>query len=51
MLAEIFMVRLEAALRNADGRTSPSRDTRFIPVALAVDTRTDLTLPVKNGRP
>ena len=51
MLAEIFMLRLEAALRNADGQTSPSSDTRFVPAALAVDTRNDLKPSLKKGRP
>ena len=44
MLAEIFMLRLEAVLRNADGQVRPSSDTRFIPVALAANTRSDLKL-------
>lgn len=44
MLAEIFMLRLEAALRSADGQTSPSSDTRFVPVTVAVHGRSDLKL-------
>ena len=44
MLAEIFILRLEAALRNAAGQTSPSSDTRFVPIALAINTRNDLKL-------
>jgi hypothetical protein len=44
MLAEIFMLRLEAALRNADGQMSPSSDTRFVPVAAAIGSRRDLKL-------
>lgn len=51
MLAEIFMLRLEAALRNADGHTSPSGDTRFVPVAIALNSRSDLKLsPTAKGR-
>jgi len=51
MLAEIFMLRLEAALRNADGPVSPSSDTRFVPVAIAVSSRRDLKLaPSSKGR-
>jgi hypothetical protein len=50
MLAEIFMLRLEAALRNADGQASAS-DTRFVPVMLAVTTRNDVKLmPAPRGR-
>jgi hypothetical protein len=41
MLAEVFILRLEAALRNADGQTSPSSDARFVPLALSVNTRND----------
>jgi hypothetical protein len=44
MLAEIFMLRLEAVLRNADRQASPSSDTRFVPVAIAVNSRSDLKL-------
>jgi hypothetical protein len=44
MLAEIFMLQLEAALRNADRPTTPSSDMRFTPVALAISTRNDLKL-------
>lgn len=44
MLAEIFMLRLETALRNADGQSSVSSDTRFVPVALAVNSRNDMKL-------
>jgi len=51
MLAEIFMLRLEATLRNANGQTSPSSDTRFTPIALAVNTRNDLKLlPIPKSR-
>jgi hypothetical protein len=51
MLAEIFMLRLEAALRNADGQISPSSDTRFVPVAIAVISRSNLKLsPTSQGR-
>lgn len=51
MLAEIFMLRLEAALRNADGQTSPNSDTRFVPVAFAAHGRSDLKLsPTLKGR-
>ena len=42
MLAEIFMLRLEAALRNADGQANPSSDTRFVPVAIAANSHSDL---------
>jgi hypothetical protein len=41
---------VEAALRNADGRTSPSSDARFVPVALAVITRNDLNLATPKSR-
>jgi hypothetical protein len=52
MLAEIFMLRLEAALRNAHGQASPSSDARFIPIALALNTRNHLNLaPAPNSRP
>jgi len=51
MLAEIFMLRLEAALRDAVGQATPS-DTRFVPVEFAVSDRRDLKLsPASNGRP
>lgn len=50
MLAEIFMLRLEAALRDAVGQATPS-DTRFVPVEFAVSDRRDLKLsPASNGR-
>lgn len=50
MLAEIFMLRLEAALRNADGQLTASSDTRFTPVSLAIKRDNDLKLSPKNGR-
>jgi hypothetical protein len=51
MLAEIFMLRLEAALRSADGQMSPSSDTRFVPAAITVNIRSDLKLsPTSKGR-
>jgi hypothetical protein len=50
MLAEIFMLRLEAALRNADGQLNASSDTRFTPVTLAIKRSSDLKLSPKNGR-
>jgi len=50
MLAEIFMLRLEAALRNADGQTNSNSDARFTPVAVAINTRNHPT-PPKIRRP
>ncbi len=50
MLAEIFMLRLEAALRNADGQTNSNSDTRFTPVSIVINTRND-PAPPKIRRP
>jgi hypothetical protein len=36
MLAEAFILRLEATLRNTDALTNQSSDRRFVPIALAV---------------
>jgi hypothetical protein len=41
MLAEIFILRIENALRVADGQTGPSSDIRFVPIKLPISRMTD----------
>jgi hypothetical protein len=43
MLAEIFILRIEGALRNAERQTWPSSDMRFVPIKLAVGRMTNRT--------
>jgi hypothetical protein len=41
MLAEIFILRMENALRDADGQTGPSSGNRFVPIKLPVSHMAD----------
>jgi hypothetical protein len=50
MLAEIFILRIENAIRDADGQTCPSRDKRFVPIKLPVNHMTNRAYAERAGR-
>ena len=50
MLAEIFMLRLEAVMRN-DGQTCSSSDKRFVPIRLPLTRTKGLQAALTKSRP